>query len=138
MSHMVLISTAISLTLRNYPGVAQRISFFLVSFITCSTLFCLDFAVPLILCPRVLHCHFLILICQNRYFFMSELLISTLKTSQSLLYNKDLMSCFSMEFCLFPLFLQSAGFQISFLAMVLFISYSSLLSKLVPSARPGR
>jgi len=69
---------------------------------------------------------------------MSELLISTLKTSQSLLYNKDLMSCFSMEFCLFPLFLQSASFQISCLAMVLFISYSSLLSALVSSARPGR
>lgn len=138
MSHMVLISTTISLTLRNYPGVAQRIFCFLVSFITCSTLFCLDFAVPLILCPRVQHCHFLILICQNRYFFMSEFLISTLKTSKSLLYNKDLMSCFSMEFCLFPLFLQSASFQISCLAMVLFISYSFLFSALEPSARPGR
>lgn len=138
MSHMVPISTTISLTLKNYPGVAQRIFCFLVSFITCSTLFCLDFAVPLILCPRVQHCYFLILICQNRYFFMSEFLISTLKTSKSLLYNKDLMSCFSMEFCLFPLFLQSASFQISCLAMVLFISYSFLFSALEPSARPGR
>lgn len=138
MSHMVPISTTISLTLRNYPGVAQRIFCFLVSFITCSTLFCLDFAVPLILCPRVQHCHFLILICQNRYFFTSEFLISTLKTSKSLLYNKDLMSCFSIEFCLFPLFLQSASFQISCLAMVLFISYSFLFSALEPSARPGR
>lgn len=138
MSHMVPISTTISLTLKNYPGVAQRIFCFLVSFITCSTLFCLDFAVPLILCPRVQHCHFLILICQNRYFFMSEFLISTLKTSKSLLYNKDLMSCFSIEFCLFPLFLQSASFQISCLAMVLFISYSFLFSALEPSARPGR
>ena len=74
----------------------------------------------------------------EQIFFMSEFLISTLKSSQYLLYNKDLMSCFSMEFCLFPLFLQSAIFQISCLAMVLFISYSFLFTALVPSARPGR
>lgn len=55
---------------------------------------------------------------------MSEFLIFTLKTAQSLVYNKDLMNHISMELCLFQFSLQSAGFQILCLAMVLFIGYS--------------
>lgn len=90
-----------SFTPRNQPGVAQRIFSFLVQIIPCSALLCLDFAITLILCLRVLHSCFQTLLHQNGHVFMSECLIFTIKTSQSLLYHKDLINRISMETCLF-------------------------------------
>lgn len=123
--------------LGNQPGVTQRM-FFLAQFISSPAFLCLDFAVLLFLCLGVLHCHFLTLSCQNGHFLMAEFLILTIKTSQSLLYNRDFINCISRELYLFQFSLKSATFQILCLAALLFLRNHFLFSALRFSARPER
>lgn len=87
-----------------------------------SVLFCLllsYFAVLLRLCLGDVHCHFLILLCHYGRFLMSEFLT---------LYCKDFLipHIIDIPLTMFLWSLQSTGFQILCLVMVLFIYYSYL------------